>query len=299
MKAFLGIDWGGTYIKAGIVNQRGRIVEKAVYASRDLKEKEVFIKQLEVLVKDLSSFKIEGVGIGAPGIVNIEKGLIYYLPNIPGWKNFPLGKVLRKKLKIPVFINNDANIFALAESSYGAAKGASRSVCLTLGTGLGGAVVFDGKLLKTAVSAHELGHVPVVLNGKKCGCGARGCIETFVGNKYLLKRYRQISKVKRNLEVKDIYQRALRGEKKAIAVWEEFSLALGKFLAGMINIFNPEVVVFGGGVAGAFSVFKPMLLKVIKLQAMWPQVSSVKLKKAKLNDPGIIGAAIMARQELS
>jgi len=246
------------------------------------------------LVKEFSSYDIIGIGIGAPGIINTKQGFIYYLPNIPGWENFPLAQTLRKKLKIPVVVNNDANAFALAESVYGAARGFERSICLTLGTGLGGAVVINGKLLDTKVSAQELGHVPLKLGGRKCSCGGFGCIETFVGNKYLVKRYKQLNKKIKDIGACDIYKKAQAGEKAALIVWQEFSFALGKFLAGMANIFDPQVIVLGGGVSGAYSLFKPLVVKSMKDQAMWPIMRDLKIRRTKLKDSGIIGAALLA-----
>ena len=294
MKIHLGLDWGGTYIKAGLVDSKGNILKKVTYASKDLGQKEVFISQIQRSVKDFSSFDIKGVGIGVPGIINTKKGFIYYLPNIPGWENFSLTRVLEKKLKLPVFLNNDANAFALAESYFGAAKNTTSSIFLTLGTGLGGAVILNGKLLETEVSAQELGHVPLTIGGRACSCGGQGCIETFVGNKYLLKRYKQLKKRTEKIEVKDIFERGQKGEKEALIVWSEFSLALGKFLAGMVNIFNPQVIVLGGGVSGAYSLFKPLVLKTLKEQVMWPQRRNLKICRAKLKDAGIVGAALLA-----
>ena len=299
MKVLLGIDWGGTYIKAGLVNNKGKILRKVVYASGGLRKKQAFISTIRSLVGDFKKFDIKAIGIGAPGIINTEKGFIYSLTNVPGWKNFPLKETLSKKLKIPVFVNNDANVFALAESRLGAACGYLRSISLTLGTGLGGAVISGGKLLRAQVSSLELGHVPIALGGPRCSCGGRGCIETFVGNKYLLKRYKALKgKKAKAKEVKDIFEKAQKGEKEALAGWEEFSHALGKFLSGMINIFNPQVIVFGGGVSGAFKLFKPLVSETIKKQAMWPQAQGVKLLKAKLKDSGIIGAALWAKENL-
>jgi glucokinase len=299
MKSFLGIDWGGTYIKAGVVNDRGKILKQVAYASKSLTDKKAFIDNVVLMVKNLRSFKIKAVGIGAPGIINLKKGFIYYLPNIPGWKNFPLKSVLRKKLKMPVFVNNDANTFGLAESRFGAGRGKSRVIFLTLGTGLGGAVILNNQILSADTSALELGHVPLSTKGKICGCGGRGCIQTFVGNGYILDEYKRLKKNKTNINgVKEIFARALKGEKEALAVWEGFSLALGKFLSGMINIFNPQVVIFGGGVSGAFNLFKPRLWEIIKEQAMWPLSKDVKLIKAKLKDSGIIGAALLAKDSL-
>ncbi|MBP7088814.1 MAG: ROK family protein [Candidatus Omnitrophica bacterium] len=299
MGVFLGIDWGGTYIKAGLVDSQGKIIRSMVYTSADLRKKKVFIDKLISLVKEFKTFKIKGVGIGAPGIINREKGFIYYLPNIPGWKNFPLGNILKKELKIPVFIDNDANVFALAESRYGAAYGLSRAIFLTLGTGLGGAVISGGEVLKTEVSALELGHVPISLEKRPCGCGGQGCIETFIGSKYLLARYRKLKNNNTKAKnIKDIFDKASRGEKEALLVWEEFSFALGMFLAGMINIFNPQAIIFGGGVSGAFPIFKPKVWQVIKKQAMWPQLKGLKLVKAKVKEAGLTGAALLAAESI-
>jgi glucokinase len=300
MKAVLGIDWGGTYIKAGVVNYRGKIEKKLTFTSKNLRQKEVFIQELKRLIKELKEFSISGVGIGAPGIVDTKKGFIYYLPNVRGWENYPLGRVLRKELKIPVFIDNDANMFALAESRFGAAKGLSPAICLTLGTGLGGAVVIDGELLNTEISAQELGHVPIALAGQKCACGSRGCIETYTGNKRLLRRYKQLKSTKhKNFDVEYIFQRALKGERAALIVWGEFSFHLGKFLSGLINLFNPKAIILGGGVSGAFKLFKPLVLKTIKENSMWPNLKGLKLLKAKLNNPGIIGSALLVKDKLA
>lgn len=299
MNVFLGIDWGGTYIKAGLVDSQGKIVKKKVYSSSQLKQKQGFISNIKVLLDDFSSFKIKGIGLGAPGIVDVEKGFIYYLPNIPGWEKYPLRNVLEKNLGLPVFIDNDANAFALAENRFGAAKGKKRAIFLTLGTGLGGAIISDGKLLEGKTSATELGHVPINLKGKLCGCGGRGCIETYVGNRYLLSHYRRLKKNKTKVsEVKQLFQRGLDGEREALIVWKEFSHNLGKFLAGMINVFNPQVIIFGGGVSGAFKLFKPLVAEEIRKQVMWPQNLGVKLVRAKLKNAGIIGAALLAKENL-
>lgn len=297
MSNYLGIDWGGTYIKAGVIDAEGKIVAKKVYSSSQLKEKSFFILEIISLLKDFKKYRVKGIGIGAPGIINVEKGFIYYLPNISGWENFFLKKCLEKKTNLPVFIDNDANVFALAEARLGAAKGLERAIFLTLGTGLGSSVIFDKKILRKKNSALELGHVPISLKKNSCGCGNYGCIETFIGNRYLIKRYNQLRKSRVKVkEVKEIYQLGLNKDKAALFVWEEFSFYLGRFLAGMINIFNPQVIILGGGIAGAYRLFKPNLLSVIKKQSMWPNLEGLKLKKAKLKNPGIVGAGLLAKE---
>jgi len=299
MKAFLGIDWGGTYIKVGAVSLNGTILKKTVYASEKLKRKQVFLDTIKSLLDSFRAFDIKAVGVGAPGIIDVKSGFIYNLPNVPGWEKYPLKHVLQNKINIPVFLDNDANVFALAEASLGAGRKYRRTIFLTLGTGLGGAIVLDNKILEGQTSALELGHVPIALEGTLCGCGGRGCIETYTGSNHLLDRYRALKKEKLpRKEVKEIFTAALKGEREALLVWEEFSRALGKFLAGMINIFNPEIIILGGGVSGAFRLFKPFLWKEIKQQAMWPQMKNLKLVKAKLKDAGIVGAALVAQQHL-
>ena len=297
MSVWVGVDWGGTYVKLGLVDCKGKILDKIIYSSGELKKKKVFISKLKSLLTRFKKFKIKGIGIGAPGIVNIRKGFVYYLPNIPGWKDYPLGQILKKELSLPVSVDNDANVFALAEARLGAAKGYSRGIFLTLGTGLGGAVILDGKIFHGTTSASELGHVPISLEGKLCSCGSRGCIETFVGSRYLLQRYKELKKRDIKIrEIKDIFDKANNGEKAALVVWKEFSLSLGRFLSGMVNVFNPQVIVLGGGISGAFNLFRPLLWKVIKNEAMWPQIKGLKIVRAKLRYAGIIGAALLAKE---
>lgn len=299
MPFVLGVDWGGTYIKAGLV-LNNKVVDKYIFSSRKLKDKRTFINQIKFLTEKWKRVKLKGIGIGAPGVIDIKKGFIYYLPNVKGWKNFPLKRVLEKETGLKVFIDNDVNLFSLAEARQGAAKNYSQAIFITLGTGLGGGVMINKKILTARTSAAELGHIPLILKGERCSCGSRGCIETFVGNSFLLKRYYQLTR--KNLpkeKVEILFEKASGGESEAIKVWREFSFALGKFLGGLVNIFNPEVIVIGGGIAGAFKLFKGWVKEAIKKQAMWPHLKGLKLLKAKLKDPGIIGAAILVQEKIT
>jgi len=295
MKHYLGIDWGGTYLKAGLVDERGVIIAKEVFPSSAFSSRPAFIHNLEDIRRKFSRYKISAVGIGAPGIINVKKGFIYKLPNVRGWDNFPLVKTLSQALKVPVFLSNDAKLFALAEARLGAGKNKERVLFFTLGTGLGSAFIYKGKIMKGETSAFEMAHVPISLEGKRCGCGAFGCIETYVGANYLLSEYARIKKCSRPAEVSTLYALAKKGDAAALKVWREFSHALGKFLGGMVNIFNPEVIVLGGGVSGAFDLFKPMLLKEIKKQALSVHCKDLKIIKAMLEDSGMIGAALLAK----
>lgn len=298
-QTFLGIDWGGTYLKAGVVDTAGRVIRKTILNTKEMQTDKLFFKGINNLLECYKTLNIKAVGIGAPGVIFLKKGIIHHLGNVPYWENYPIKSVADKRLKLPVFINNDANVFGLAESRLGAAKGANCAIFLTIGTGLGGAVIHHGQLLESETSACELGHVPISLEGRKCGCGGIGCIETFVGNKYLLRRYHELSsKHQWVTSVEELYHKARHGDKVAMKVWEEFSRALGMFIAGMLNIFDPDVVVIGGGIAGAFPLFKPMVMDTISHQAMQPFLRKVKLVRAKLRNPGIIGAALLAMEKL-
>jgi len=297
MRHYLGIDWGGTYIKAGLVDERGRLLRKESFVSRDLRDKEAFIANVAGLAARLSRYKITALGVGVPGPVNVNKGFLYSLPNVPGWQNFPLARKLAQKVKLPVFLENDANLFALAEAVLGAGQRAGRMLFFTLGTGLGSSFVYNGKILSGETSSLELAHVPIALGGKKCGCGANGCIETYVGANYLLDKYARIKRCARPAEVKTLYRAALAGDKAAIAVWDDFAVVFGKFLGGMVNIFNPQMIVLGGGVAGALPVFKARLMAAIKAQAMPPQFKGLKLFRTGLKESGVIGAALLAAQK--
>ncbi|MBU2102183.1 MAG: ROK family protein [Candidatus Omnitrophota bacterium] len=299
MDTYIGIDWGGTYIKSGLVSEKGTVIAKEVFSSSLLKKKKVFIETVSRLVKKYANRRIGAIGIGAPGIIDTTKGFIYYLPNIAGWKNYPLKTILQKKLRVPVFVDNDANVFALAEARLGAAKKTKRAIFLTLGTGLGGAVIWNGNILEGRASASEIGHVPIAIEGRPCSCGGNGCIETFVGAPHLLSHYALLEPGARVTEVKEIFRRALAHDPSAITVWRNFAHALGKFLGGMVNIFNPEIIVLGGGVAGAFSFFKPLLERAIRTQAMWPNHKGLRLVRARLSDPGIIGAGLLAKERLN
>lgn len=301
-KYYLGIDWGGTFIKAGVVDLTGKIHASRVIRTDHLSRRNVFFQKVDGLLYDFRLYSLRGIGVGAPGIINVLKGKIHCLTNVPGWDNYPLRKKLEEKFSLPAFVDNDANVFALAESRFGAAKKYQRAVFLTLGTGLGGAVSNEGKILRGEFSAGELGHVPVSLHGRKCNCGARGCVETMVGSNYLMKRYCKLKNIKFDEEtaergVKYIFERAVEGESPALSVWKEFSFGLGRFLAGMINVFNPEIVVFGGGVSGAFKIFAPMVRAVIRDNAMSAHVKNLKLVRARLKNSGVIGAAVLVMDE--
>ena len=151
-KAAIGVDIGGTSVKLGLVDGGGRILVREDFTTRDFPKKELFLKEMSRRILSLSAegrrrgYQVAGAGIGAPGPIDVEKGFVYFFPNIPGWKNTPLKRILEKRLKTKVFVDNDANAMALAEYLYGAGRGSRNMIALTLGTGVGGGIVLNGRL---------------------------------------------------------------------------------------------------------------------------------------------------------
>jgi len=236
------------------------------------------------------------VGLGVPGPINFKKGLIYFMPNISGWHNVPLRAILRKRLGVAVFLDNDANLMSLAEYRLGAAKGAENAICLTLGTGVGGGVIINRQLYRGSGSvAGEIGHIPVNLTGPRCNCGGRACLEAYIGNSKIEKVAERIFKEKINLV--QLSALARKNNRKAIKVWDEVGSILGSALVGVINLLNPDCIVIGGGVAGAGRVLFNKIREVIRAQAMPIQGRAVKVHRAKLGaDAGLIGAALLVNE---
>lgn len=314
MKAAIGVDIGGTSVKLGLISEKGRILAKKVFQTPKNVGREEMLSLLIDHIKTLLSdarrrnVKVVGVGVGAPGPIDVEKGLVYFFPNIPGWKNTPLKKILSSKLKLPVFVDNDANAMALGEAVYGAGRGVRNAIALTLGTGVGGGLVLDGKLFHGPYfSAAELGHIVINENGLPCGCGNRGCIETYVGNGYFTGMIRkrlangersiltQWIKEGQTLTPELAARAAKKGDKFAKKVWEETAGHLATALAGLVNLLNPERIILGGGIAQSGPLLFRPLVRELGKKAFPIAAHSVKVMPADLGvDAGLIGAAGLA-----
>ena len=286
----IGIDVGGTNLKFALVNKKGRILKEIILPTFGHLGKAMVLERVIEGVKQISSgikkTKIPGLGLGTPGLVD-AKGVVRGHTNIKGWADIPLKKILEKEFNLPAFIDNDANVMTLAEWACGGAKGAKNVVCLTLGTGVGGGIIIDGKLYHgTTLSAGEIGHIPINYKGPKCMCGNIGCLERYIGNKYITARA--------NLTPKLLADRARKGDKAALKVWDEVAECLSAALSGVINFINPEKIIIGGGVANAGdALFKPLRKKVME-KAMPIPARRAKILKAVLGErAGVIGAAML------
>jgi len=297
-KFIIAIDLGGTNLKIALLNSRYKIIAKELLSTKKFTKNtliQAIIKSVNKILEEhgIARKSLLGVGLGVPGPINFKKGLIYFMPNISGWHNVPLRAILRKRLALAVFLDNDANLMSLAEYRLGAAKGAENAVCLTLGTGVGGGVIINRQLYRGSGSvAGEIGHIPVNLTGPRCNCGGRACLEAYIGNSKIEKVAERIFKEKINLV--QLSALARKNNRRAIKVWDEVGSILGSALVGVINLLNPDCIVIGGGVAGAGRVLFNKIREVIRVQAMPIQGRAVKVHRAKLGaDAGLIGAALL------
>jgi len=303
-KFIIGIDLGGTNIKAALIDRKFKIKAAKVLSTNKFNSQENLTRGIIGIVKSLSvengikQKDILGIGLGLPGPVDSCRGLVHFLPNIPGWKNVALAGILKSKIGVPVFIDNDAKLMTQAEYNFGRAKAAKNALCMTLGTGVGGGLILDGKLFRGRDNAAgEIGHLPINLSGPLCNCGGTACLEAYVGNKRIAAKAKKV--FGRDISLEELSRLAKRNHKLALGIWLEAGKQLGKALSGVVNLLNLDVVVIGGGVAQAGEILFKQIRKTIRGQSMSVQAGRVKVLKARLgNNAGLIGAAILVKERL-
>jgi len=307
IKTVVGLDLGGTFIKVGLVNEKGKILKKEQLPTTREKGRKAVLSQMEKGIKIAlkGERNVSGIGIGTPGLVD-KKGKVFSAPNLPDWNNLPLKKIFQDKFHLPVVVENDVNTITSGEYIYGAGKGYKNIICITLGTGLGGGMVLNGKLFRgSKLSAGEIGHIPICYNGPKCNCGNFGCIERYVGAEYISQMARDAIKKGRKSKIKKIVKGNLekispevisqadkKGDSLAREIWEKVGLYLGTLFSGLINLLNPEIIIIGGGIAQAGKPLFDSISQEIKKRAFPLLAKDVKVVPAKLGlDSGIISAA--------
>lgn len=310
MKAIkIGVDIGGTNTVFGIVDKIGNILSVNSMPTQGHKNVETFVKKLSEKIKNEISklnfeYELKGIGIGAPN-GNINKGTIEFAPNLNWGEIVPLADLIKKQFNIPVKLTNDANAAAMGEMLYGGAKNMQNFIFITLGTGLGSGIVANGKLIYGHDGfAGEMGHVTVIENGRQCGCGRKGCLETYasatginrtvfelLANKTSESSLRNIPFSE--LSSKIIYDKALDGDKIAIEAFDFTAKILGKALSNAVTYFSPEAIFFFGGLANA----KELLLEPVKkymeenLMKIYKNKILILPSKIKEGDAAILGAS--------
>ncbi len=314
-KYSVGIDIGGTNITVALVTGKGEILRKIRFPTRveegKTKTIECILKALDAIMKGLRSNSIEGIGIGAAGDIDRDRGVVRFSPNLL-WKGVPIVRLIREKFNMKVVLDNDANAAAWATYILETGRKVKNLLCITLGTGVGGGIILNGRIYHGASgSAGEIGHMTLNPQGQRCKCGNYGCLETYIGSAYIVKKaIRKIRKGEMSLIKKTaggnlksvtpetIQVAALKGDKLARRIWKEAGEYLGIALSGVINLLNPEVIVFGGGVARAGElIFKPMKAEIRKRTFKTP-FEKVKFTCTRFGeDLGVIGAALLILQE--
>mgnify|MGYP000620816481 FL=1 len=307
----IGIDIGGTKIAGALVDAEGQIVlEERVPSPAG--DPEAMVDAVVGLIERLSAnHEVIGAGVAAAGFIDADQSTIIYAPNI-SWRNEPFKAKLEAKLSIPVIIENDANAAGWAEYKYGAGRGYKHMVMLTIGTGVGGAVIADSRMLRGGFGiAGELGHIRVVPDGLLCGCGQHGCLESYASGSALLRAAKELASSGdpegarlREIEVEagkltglEVYQAILEGDAGALRILGDLGSWLGQAIGSLVAVLDPEVVVIGGGVSAAgdllLNPIREAYLAHLPARGYRPEL---KITAAEfVNDAGVVGAADLVR----
>lgn len=312
MNYYVGIDLGGTNTKIGVVDKEGNKIFTTTIKTESIDGYEISLNRIsEILKENLKEYEIKteqvgGVGIGVPGPV-VQSQTVKFFANFPWPENLNLAEEFEKRLGLKVKVDNDVNIITLGEMWKGAGKGHSNVLGIAIGTGIGGGIIVDGRLVtgKTGTGG-EVGHTKVVKDGKLCGCGQKGCWEAYAsatgiireahGRLIVNKKNKLYEATKgRELEAKDIFEAAINGDEFSMDIvdYEADYLALG--IGNLLNTLDPEIVVLGGGVSMAGDFLIDKLKEKLNKYSLPSALEGLKIVRAELgNDAGILGAAYLA-----
>lgn len=312
VKKRIGIDVGGTNVKIALVTGEGQIVYSNSVPTRAEMGYEYTVNNIKGAIYELmketktETKDIEGIGFGFPGQVDCDNGIVKLLPNIPGWVNVPIAKLIEDEFHIPTRIDNDARCAALGELYAGAGKGCKNLVCVTVGTGVGSGLIINGKVVRGASNAAgEIGHIKLQMHdGPMCGCGDTGCMEAFVSAPSIVAmakdyinggksaKFRELANPEISAYI--VAEAAKAGDKVAQRIFKKMGEYLGIGLASVVNLLNPERVIIGGGVADAGEIFLEPVRRTLKERAMEIAGGAVEVVPAQLgNTAGVIGASLL------
>lgn len=313
----VGIDIGGTKIAGALVDQAGNILQE-VRVKSPIEDSDQMVDAIASVINQLTDGQeVIGVGVAAAGFMSADRQIIYHAPNISVWRNEPLKARIESKTSFPVLLENDANAAGWAEFRFGAGKEVSSMIMLTIGTGVGGAIISDGSLLKGGFGiGGELGHVLAVPGGKECGCGLRGCLESYASGTALLaaardlatsedpkgKRLAELAKLEGSLSGEQVYQAIKEDDAGALELITDLGAHLGRAIGSVfVPVLDPELAVIGGGVSAVgeklLAPIRAAFLDSIPAKGYRPELKIV--KASFLNQAGLIGAADLARQSFS
>ncbi len=295
----LGVDLGGSAVKWGLVDATGRILEDD-RVPLDNRSPDAVIEIVSSIIRrarDQATSAIRGVGIGSPGLIDKAQRVVRTSPNFPAWRDVPLADRLQEAAGlIPVFLENDANVVVYNEHRWYAAQDEVSFLVLTLGTGVGGGVMVEGRLLRgVGGGAGELGHVQLNPEGPLCGCGAKGCLETYCNITGVMRAAGEVfPEQEAPGDPQELSQLAQAGDQYAVEVWRRTGVWLGRGLAVFVNIFNPARILIGGGLAGAGEWLLEPARRTLREIAYTPNVEDCTVQSVDLGSrAGLSGAAAM------
>ncbi len=269
----IGVDLGGTNVRIGLLENE-KIVKQISKKISSKEGQNIVINEIVESINKVFNKNVIGIGIGVPSIVDIEKGIVYEVHNIPSWREVHLKEILENKFKVPVFVNNDVNCFVLGEKHFGKGKQYKDVIGLAMGTGLGGGIIVNGNLYA----------------GKNCGAGEFGLM------KYLDKNYEyycsgQFFQYKYGLKGEDVLDDAKNGNHNALKILEEFGEHMGNLINSIMYALNPELIILGGSVSKAYNFFKKSMFNKINDYEFKTQLAQVKIEKSILKNSAILGAS--------
>ena len=312
---YIGIDVGGTSIKAGLVDEAGRILFKHSCPTGVERGYVQVIRDMARLGLDTVSKggramdEVGAIGIGIPGIMDQRTGIIPFCTNL-AWHDVPILQEMKRYTDLPVYVDNDATVAGLAESVSGVSAGTDSSVFVTLGTGVGGGVILNGRVFSGAHGvASEIGHMVTVADGLPCTCGKRGCWERYASATALIRAGRVLCAEKpgcalmkavegdiRTITAKDVIDLAMKGDEDCVKIFDRYVYHLVLGLANLINVYDPEVIVLGGGVSHSGDFLLNAVRALLPRYVFFKTMPYARVELAKLtNDAGIIGAAMLGR----
>ena len=312
----IGVDLGGTNLRAAAISAEGTILDQFQISTPRTEGRDKIVAGMvdgiQKVREGRGDASLDGIGVGVPGLIELEKGIIHKAPNLSGWEDFPLRDELESKLSCPVLLENDANAAALGEYWLGAGRDVGDLVLVTLGTGIGGGIISGGKIMHGYLGmAGEIGHVTVEPNsGMLCGCGNYGCLEVHSSATAVARMGNDVIHARRSdllAELKEknggrmtsqlVHEAAQAGDHEAKRVYTRMGVALGRGMATLIDIFNFPLYLLAGGVLAAWDLFAPAMFDEIEHRSVTFRQSDTRVEKATLgNQAGLYGAAFLPIQ---
>ena len=300
MSLYAGFDLGGTQLKYGLIDSKGKIpVEEKTATPPSIQGLIQLLERIWDALKSKEKRRIGAVGFGFPGIFSLEGQKILQSPNYPELDNFDLIPALSGFIEVPLWVNNDANMAAFGEYKLGGGKGAQSLIFLTIGTGVGSGIILEGELWQGKCGfAGELGHLTVNPDGEICNCGSHGCLETEVSASKIVKNYAVLKKKEERISAEEVYRRAKNNDEHARKAFAQAGQFLGRGLGMAINLINPEKILLGGAVMAAGEFLLPAALDEVKKRSYKAALQCCSIEKATLgNKAGFLGAALWAKKQ--